>query len=88
MHDWTFFRGNSNALLAKMAVAMETRGVKVSPLLLRRGVTKNNCFLVFNEDLCYYARLYVIQKTHKHDSFMYIHATENHGGTCVYARAL
>jgi hypothetical protein len=67
MHDWTFFRGNSNALLAllaKMAVATETRGVKVSPLLLRREVTKNNCFLVFNEDLCYYARLYVIQKTH------------------------
>ena len=78
-----FFRGNSNALLAKMAVVTETRGAKVSPLLLRHGVTKNNCFSVFNEDLRYYQRLYVIQNTHKHDGFMYIHATENHGGMCV-----
>jgi hypothetical protein len=79
-----FFRGNNNALLAKMAIVTETRGAKVSTLLLRCGVTENNCFLVFNGDLVtMQVYIYVIQNTHKHDGFMYIHAIENHGDMCV-----
>lgn len=38
--------------------------------------------LVLSENLCYCAWLYVTKNTH--NGFMYIHATEKHGGMCMH----